>query len=201
MLPIPGSALSAKFSGPYDIAECLSDIDYVIGTPEHKRKTRVCHINMLKPYHSRECQDGQKCINRTQSSESPRGCALVVSEPANELNVSVPPPQSTRLSNSEMLNKLPELLSHPSSEQKSDIIALVNHFPCLFQDTPSRTTVTQHDIDVNNARLIKQHAYCVNPAKREVMKREAEYLLEHGLAIHSSSSWSYPCVVETKSDG
>ncbi|CAL9695804.1 unnamed protein product [Knipowitschia caucasica] len=33
------------------------------------------------------------------------------------------------------------------------------------------------------------------------MKQEAEYLLEHGLAIHSSSAWSSPCLVEEKPDG
>lgn len=33
------------------------------------------------------------------------------------------------------------------------------------------------------------------------MKKEAEYLLKHGLAVHSSSPWSSPCLVETKPDG
>lgn len=52
LLPIPGSALSAQFSGPYSIEQKLSDIDYVISTPDCRRKTRVCHINMLKLYHA-----------------------------------------------------------------------------------------------------------------------------------------------------
>lgn len=33
LLPIPGSAVSAKFSGPYEICDRLSDTDYVISTP------------------------------------------------------------------------------------------------------------------------------------------------------------------------
>ncbi|KAF7640769.1 hypothetical protein LDENG_00015390 [Lucifuga dentata] len=53
LLPIPGSALSARFSGPFEVREKLSDTDYIISTPERRRKTRVCHINMLKPYYSR----------------------------------------------------------------------------------------------------------------------------------------------------
>ena len=53
-LPIPGSALAAKFSGPYKIRECISDTDYVINTPERRRKTCMCHVNMLKRYHTRE---------------------------------------------------------------------------------------------------------------------------------------------------
>ena len=49
-LPIPGSVLQAKFTGPYAIEKKLSETDYVIRTPDRRRKTRVCHVNMLKPY-------------------------------------------------------------------------------------------------------------------------------------------------------
>lgn len=49
LLPIPGSALQAKFCGPYRIEEKLSETYYVVGTPDHRRN----HINMLKPYFAR----------------------------------------------------------------------------------------------------------------------------------------------------
>ncbi len=52
LLPVPGSSLSAKFSGPHVVLDRLSDTDYVIDTPE-RRKSRVCHVNMLKEYISR----------------------------------------------------------------------------------------------------------------------------------------------------
>lgn len=32
----------------------MSDRDYVVATPEHRRRSRLCHINMLKPYLDRE---------------------------------------------------------------------------------------------------------------------------------------------------
>ncbi len=54
LLPIVGSALSARFSGPYEVLRKLSNTDYVICTPDRKRKSRVCHVNMLKAFHSRE---------------------------------------------------------------------------------------------------------------------------------------------------
>ena len=44
LLPILGSALSARFEGPFDIIKKLSATDYVISTPERRRKTRVCHV-------------------------------------------------------------------------------------------------------------------------------------------------------------
>lgn len=45
LLPIPGSGLQARFSGPYVVERKLSDIDFVIYTPDRKRSSRVCHIN------------------------------------------------------------------------------------------------------------------------------------------------------------
>jgi len=38
-------------------------------------------------------------------------------------------------------------------------------------------------------------------AKREVMKKECEYLLENGLARPSHNPWSSPCLLAPKSDG
>ncbi len=48
LLPVPGSALQFKFTGPYAVEKRLTDTDYVISTPDRGRKSRVCHVNMLK---------------------------------------------------------------------------------------------------------------------------------------------------------
>uniref|UniRef100_A0A669CLV6 Gypsy retrotransposon integrase-like protein 1 n=1 Tax=Oreochromis niloticus TaxID=8128 RepID=A0A669CLV6_ORENI len=54
LLLVPSSALLAHFAGHYVIVRKVSKTDYVISTPECRRKTCLCHINMLKPYHDRE---------------------------------------------------------------------------------------------------------------------------------------------------
>ncbi len=46
LLPVPGSVMQAKFS--------VIDTNYVICTPDRHRKSRMCHINMLKAYVSRD---------------------------------------------------------------------------------------------------------------------------------------------------
>ncbi|KAM3842935.1 tudor domain-containing protein 15-like [Diretmus argenteus] len=53
LLPIPGSTLQARFSGPYLVKEKVGDRDYLVATPERRRRCRLCHVNMLKPYHER----------------------------------------------------------------------------------------------------------------------------------------------------
>ena len=199
LLPIPGSALSARFTGPYTIQEKLSETDYVLSTPERRRKSRVCHINMLKLYHSRETGSDPGC-----SPEPVAVCQMstIIVEPQvseeTELKVGS---TSVRLPNSEMLTVLPHHLTHLREGQQQDVIDLVNDYVVLFGDIPSQTTVLQHDIDVGDANPIKQHHYRANPTKRALMKTEAEYLLQHGLAKPSSSPWSSPCLVQLKSDG
>ncbi len=58
LLPVTGSALSAKFCGPYEIHDRLSDTDDVISTPDKRRKTRVCNVNILNAYFSRGSSNG-----------------------------------------------------------------------------------------------------------------------------------------------
>lgn len=73
-------------------------------------------------------------------------------------------------------------------------------FPSLFNDVPSQTTVIKHVL-LTTPTPIKQRTYWVSPAKREIIKQEVEYILQNGFAVPSSSSWSSPCLLDTKSDG
>ncbi len=60
-------------------------------------------------------------------------------------------------------------------DQRIDIVKLLSDFKCLFGDVPTQTNVLKHDINVNGAHPIKQHAYRVNSMKRSVMCQEVEY--------------------------
>lgn len=53
LLPIPGSSLQACFSGPYVIQKKVSDHEYLIAIPDLRHRSRLCRVNMLKPYHER----------------------------------------------------------------------------------------------------------------------------------------------------
>lgn len=50
LLPVHGSSLQARFSRPYIVTRKVSDRDYLVSTPDWRRQSRLCHINMLKPY-------------------------------------------------------------------------------------------------------------------------------------------------------
>ena len=105
-----------------------------------------------------------------------------------------------RLTNSEMLAKLPESLSYLAPGESRDIQRLIREFGNLFGDVPSQTNVLEHDIDVGSSLPIKQHPYRVNPTKRAHLQREVEYMLSHNIAEPSASAWSSPCLLVGKSD-
>lgn len=56
-LPIPCSSFQARYSGPCIIEKKVSDRDYIVATPDRARHSRLCHINMIKPYYDREQLD------------------------------------------------------------------------------------------------------------------------------------------------
>jgi len=55
-MPMPGKPQYAKYHGPYTAEQQLGPVDYIISTPERRKTKRVCHVNLLKPYHEREPQ-------------------------------------------------------------------------------------------------------------------------------------------------
>lgn len=48
LLPIQNHALQARYCGPYFVAKKVSNVDYIIHTPDRRKTQRLCHINMLK---------------------------------------------------------------------------------------------------------------------------------------------------------
>lgn len=199
LLPVLGAALQAKFSGPYVIDKKLSDTNYVVRTPDRQRKIRVCHVNMLKLYVSREEE-----LESKSSGITPVASVEIVSDSdvdEDRLSLHNTLISGGRLNNSKILESLSSHLIHLSDPQQTDIIKLINSFLGLFSDVPTRTQVLEHDIDVGDHPPIKQSAYRVNPVKRKIMESEVKYLVENGLAVSSSSAWSSPCLLVPKSDG
>ncbi|XP_048035833.1 uncharacterized protein LOC125261281 [Megalobrama amblycephala] len=205
LLPVPGSALTARFSGPYEILEKRGETDYVLRTPDRRRQKRVCHINMLKAYHTRDDRESPK--EKEDDCVRPVGVACDKSSFADDQDNAEglleldTPLLSARLSNSETLANLSSFLAHLNTDQRDDIIKLLSNFSSILGDTPTLTNVLQHDINVGEAQPIKQHPYRVNFIKRAAMKKETQYLLEKGLASPSLSAWSSPCLLVQKSDG
>ena len=196
LLPVPGNPLNSRFFGPSVIQKKLIDLNYVVVTPERRKQTQLCHVNMLKPYVERSSTPVLQPVNVN----------VVVSEPkedlSSELSIdSFGPTDTTRLMNTDVLRNLDSKLSHLSESQHQDLEKLLLEFKHLFPDVPTRTDQIYHDVDVENADPVKQHPYRLNPSKQKYLKEEIQYLLEKDFIEPSNSSWSSPCILVPKPDG
>lgn len=123
---------------------------------------------------------------------------------SNQINVNLFLVQAlllSRVKNSETLVNLGEFLALLPTSHSAELIDLIHSFSGLFSNTPGRTHLIEHDIQVGNAKPIKQRFYQVNADKLKCLNSEIAYMLENSIAEPSSSSWASPCLLVPKSDG
>lgn len=215
LLPIVGSPFQAKFVGPYTVARQISDLNYLINTPDRRKKTRVCHVNLLKPFYgSGDFVDTKISQDSVDIPNSGIKSVLLTDSLSCDAELSttsiliggdeIDPGDSIlqgRLHNSEVLSSLPDRFSHLTEVQRTDLINLIFEYITLFPDTPSRTSLIEHDIDVGDSAPIHQRYYRVSANKKQHLEKEVDYMLENGIAEPSFSSWASPSLLVTKSDG
>ena len=66
---------------------------------------------------------------------------------------------------------------------------------------PTRTNIFFYNVDVGDAKPIKQHPYLSNPVKQHILKEEIQYLLETDFNEPSKNECSLPCILVPKPDG
>ena len=93
-------------------------------------------------------------------------------------------------SNTDAFNNLDDILSHLESKYRDDLISLIRRYPELLKNTPGRTDILEHDVDVQGASPIKQSPYRLNPEKGSIVRNEIKYMLDNDLIVPSKSPWS-----------
>ncbi|PIK38004.1 hypothetical protein BSL78_25158 [Apostichopus japonicus] len=192
-LPVPNSPLHARYFGPYVIHKKVSDTDYIVLTPDRRKSKRLCHINMLKKYYERNSKDNSFKITSS----------IVTSEVdcEDEVEGQNVPEMCIKLQNSDVMSNLDKKLCHLSTVQSEQIGSLLRDFSHLFSDSPTRTNLVYHDVDVGDSKSIKQHPYRMNPVKSKHLRDEIQYMLKHDIIEPSDSEWSSPCILVPKPDG
>ncbi len=70
-------------------------------------------------------------------------------------------------------------VSHLEPSQQKELITLLRQYEYLFGDEPGRTDLTCHDVDVGQAKPIKQQPYRLSPHKLKLVGKEIKYMLDH----------------------
>ena len=113
LTPLSGQPMSAKFTGPYEVLLKLSDVNYLVKTPDRRKSQRVCHINMLKPYFTRDETNVVASVNT----------AIKVGSNSPEIERDV---VESKLQNSKALKNIDEKLAHLPECEASAIKGLIN---------------------------------------------------------------------------
>lgn len=79
-----------------------------------------------------------------------------------------------------------------TSSQKRQLHSIIELFPNFARQGLGRTSLIKHEIDVGNARPIKQRFYPVSPAVEKLMYQELDRMLALGVIEPSLSAWSSP---------
>ena len=206
LFPVVGNPLQAKYSGPYKVVKKISDTNYLVKTPDRRKETQVCHINMLKAYHEKPKPE-LVILNDRLGLESPthsKDCVGQVAEKEEDTESEVRlgnDQQPIKLQNSQILNDLGTKLSHLPLVQRKELAEVITQYREVFPDVPSKTNLIEHDVDVGDSAPIKQHPYRVSPMKKELLDKEVQYMLENDIIEESQSNWSSPCILVPKHDG
>ena len=193
LLPFQGHPLSAKFSGPYRVCRRVGETDYLVETPDRRKKHQLCHVNMLKLYHRPEPLPSVVCS--LFQAESDLG--------SDELNFPLcfQSVKQWSVENSDVQGQLNEKLTHFTSPQATELITLLQKYPSVFSDSPGQTNLTFHDIDVGDSSPVKLPPYRVHPSRQKVMQEEIMYMISRGLITPCISEWSSPVTLVPKPDG
>ena len=206
LFPVIGNPLQAKYSGPYKVVKKISDTNYLVKTPDRRKETQVCHINMLKAYHEKPKPE-LVTLNNRLGLESPthsKDCVGQVAEKEEDTESEVRlgnDQQPIKLQNSQILNDLGTKLSHLPLVQRKELAEVITQYREVFPDVPGKTNLVEHDVDVGDSAPIKRHPYRVGPMKKGLLDKEVRYMLKNDIIEEGRSNWSSPCILVPKHDG
>ncbi|XP_069160812.1 uncharacterized protein [Procambarus clarkii] len=174
--PTITGSLSARFVGPYPVVKKVTNLNYLLSTPDRRKKETLVHVNMIKKYEGRDTLPVTLVTTNDDIEE-----------------------QAEVLANSDILLNLQAKLTHVAEGHQSSLLQMIRQYKPIFEDVPGLTSVLRHDVKLEEGvRPIKQHPYRLNPLKKRVVKEEVDYMLKHHLIAPSSSPWSSPILLVPK---
>ena len=137
----------------------------MIETPGRRKSTRLCHVNLLKPYHTSESVSP---LPKSSPAKPVLVSGPVLTSSMSELvlveeeGLDIAPDDGLlrgRLKNSETLQDLNILVGYLYVVKREELTKLINSYLSLFSDT--QTHLIEHDLDIGVAEPIKQRFYSV----------------------------------------
>ena len=220
---------SIRYSGPYTIHKKLSDTNYVVKTPNKRKKFYNLNSNLFKKYFPSIENDNnvsavsfiaegspwnqhQPPTSSPMSRDSPKSTphrtpasssSVYVLSPNNKF---VNPQQDSEKTPAQLQNLRTLLvddvdMSHLDEDQQTQVIELLLETPRVVDGVLRGTNVEVHDVILKDPEPVKSHYYKLPPPKLRALREEISKLLQDGVIQESSSSYSSPCFLINKKDG
>lgn len=85
-----------------------------------------------------------------------------------------------------------------NSKQRQQLETVKSLFPDFDTQGLGRTELSKHEIDVGQAKPIKQRFYPVSPAVEKLIFKEVDRVFNLGVIEPSTSPWSLPMMLVVK---
>ena len=161
--PTKTNELLMGWNRPYEVVEKLSPLDYRIKVG---RKVKPFHINMLKQYIEREDDE--------QSDQ--QVCAIAVIDMASEEGLIESLSHGNTQDNSRV-----NINQNLSTEEKEQVLSLVQEFSETFSDKPGRITLLDHDIKLIIDTLVRVKPYPLPFSMLETVGDEVRSVIDLGV--------------------
>lgn len=174
LLPTTTNKLMAKWQGPYRVLKRIGKVNYLIETPERRKKKNLYHVNLLKKW------------------ETPvADCCM-----AEELDEEDFPDWRDCGNTGQ-----PRFGEELTTQERSEIQSVLKEFSDVLQGKPGLTELAEHSIVTGSEGPIRLAPYRIPHAYREAVVEELKEMEKSGIIEPSQSEWSAPIVVVKKKDG
>ena len=190
LLPTDNNKLLLQWKGPFDVIEKVRDMDYKI---QIGRKVKTFHANLLKRYYEREQEEEvQQAALAVIQDEEVTEVGVVDEEQLLELNY-LDAGKETYLD-----VKINENLTSDQSKQMRE---LVYEYRDIFTERPGTTDLVEHTIELTTQQPVRVPPYPIPYAKRDIVQKEVEAMLEAGIIERAQSEYNAPIVLVQKKTG
>ena len=197
LLPTEANKLLMSWKGPYEVVARKGVNDYCI---QMKGKDKVMHANMLKQYFERLPSESVSSLVGHFEQHSPMdivSVSLIDENPddCNENLIELFPSLGRETYKDVVIN--PDL----SSQQKQQVLTLLQEFKSIFSERPGSTNLVEHKIELNSKEPVRKKPYPVPYHLRKVVEEEVETMLDLGVIRNCESPYALPIVLVRKKDG
>ena len=197
-LPDSRKKLLMAWKGPYKVIAKKNQVNYEI---DQDGQNKLYHVNLLKKYHRRACENSANVIDSNVHSKT-RGTISVVQNCVVDAESEEPVPEDEfnvfQIPDALQTESTPIINPSPSSSERIEIEQICKED--VFSTIPGLTKTLEHEIILESATPVRGKCYPVPVHLQKYQREEVDKLLNLGIIQPSTSPYCFPVVMVRKSN-